>query len=190
MSTGPSKVKKITQFARQSHWLAERPSPEYSRGFQFLMRWVPGAQRLYRSFLFAMQEKDFAGFHTEKGQELRNSWTAIATEYIQKNSPAEYRDFLVPKTVIGCKRRVMDTDYLACLHRDNVELVHDDLIDQITAEGITTKSGREIHADAIVLANGFETQKPLFPMEIRGQSGQNIADHVSEYFPSQPTVVW
>lgn len=74
----------------------------------------------------------------------------------------------------------MDTDYLACLHRQNVELIHDDPIDHITDSGIMTKSGRAIHADAIVLANGFETQKPLFPMEIRGQNGQNIADHVSQ----------
>jgi hypothetical protein len=75
----------------------------------------------------------------------------------------------------------MDTDYLACLHRKNVELIYDDPIDHITESGIMTKSGRKIDADAIVLANGFETQKPFFPMEIRGQNGQNIADHVSQY---------
>ncbi|KAJ5732876.1 hypothetical protein N7533_013323 [Penicillium manginii] len=181
MSAGPSRVKKITQFSRQAHWLSERPNPEYSSGFQFLMRWLPGAQLLYRVSLFLTQEKDFAGFKTERGESLRNNWTSVTTDYIRKNSPAKYRDFLVPKTVIGCKRRVMDTNYLTCLHRDNVELVHDDPIDHVTERGIVTKSGREIYADAIVLANGFETQKPLFPMEIRGESGQTISDHVSAY---------
>lgn len=146
------------------------------------MRWIPGAQLLYRTFLFAMAEKDFSGFRTEQGEALRNNWTSITANYIREKCPAKYRDFLVPKSIIGCKRRVMDTDYLACLHQENVELVHNDPIDHITERGITTKSGREIYADAIVLANGFETQKPLFPMEIRGQSGQTIADHVSAYF--------
>jgi cation diffusion facilitator CzcD-associated flavoprotein CzcO len=181
MSAGQNQVKKITQFSRQAHWLSYRPNPEYSGAFQFLMRWVPGAQRLYRTYLFLTQEKDFAGFHMKNGQNMRNDWTATTTEYIQKNSPTKYRDFLVPNTIIGCKRRVMDTDYLACLHRKNVELIYDDPIDHITESGIMTKSGRKIDADAIVLANGFETQKPFFPMEIRGQNGQNIADHVSQY---------
>lgn len=72
MSTGPNKVKKITQFSRHAHWLSERPNPEYSSAFQFLMRWVPGAQRIYRTFLFTMAEKDFAGFHMKNGEKLRN----------------------------------------------------------------------------------------------------------------------
>ncbi|KAJ5364406.1 uncharacterized protein N7496_010119 [Penicillium cataractarum] len=169
MSTGPNKVRRITQFSRQAHWLSQRPNPEYSSGFQFLMRW-----------------KDFAGFHMQNGQNLRNDWTAATTEYIQKNCPAKYRDFLVPNTVIGCKRRVMDTDYLACLHRKNVELIYDDPIDHITESGILTKSGRAIDADAIVLANGFETQKPLFPMEIRGQNAQDISDHWLEFADGSP----
>ncbi|CEJ55705.1 hypothetical protein PMG11_01943 [Penicillium brasilianum] len=186
MSTGPNKVKRITQFSRQAHWLSERPNPEYSSTFQFLMRWVPGARRLYRAYLFLMQEKDFAGFHMQNGQSLRNDWIAAATEYIRKNCPAKYRDFIVPDAVIGCKRRVMDTDYLTCLHRNNVELIYDDPIDHITDSGILTKSGRAINCDAIVLANGFETQKPLFPMEIRGQNGQDIADHWLEFADGSP----
>ncbi|KAJ9204616.1 hypothetical protein DTO164E3_1791 [Paecilomyces variotii] len=51
---------------------------------------------------------------------------------------------------------------------------------------ILTKSGRAINADAIVLANGFETQKPLFPMKIRGQNGQDIADHWLEFADGSP----
>ncbi|GKZ25330.1 hypothetical protein AbraIFM66951_000751 [Aspergillus brasiliensis] len=186
MSAGPNKVKKITQFSRQAHWLAERPNPGYSRGFRFLMRWVPGAQRLYRLLLFVQLEKDFAGFRLENGRSLRNEWTAAATEYILKNSPVKYRNFLVPSSVMGCKRKVMDTDYLACLHRENVELVYNDPIDRITESGVATQSGRVIDADAIILANGFETQKPLFPMEIRGQNGQSIADHWAEFAEGSP----
>lgn len=169
----------MVQFTRQAHWLAERPNPEYSTLFRFILRWVPGVLRAYRAYLYAMQEKDFSGFHLESGQALRKSWTEAAEKYIRENAPAEYEDALVPKTAIGCKRRVMDTDYLACLHQDNVELVHDDPIDRIQSTGVVTKTGREVNADAIILANGFETQRPLFPMEIRGQNGTDIAEHVN-----------
>ena len=179
ISDGPGKVQKVTQFCRQTHWLSERPNPYYSDTSKFLFRWVPGLQSIYRAYIYASTEADFAGFHVTNGKITRDGWTKETTDYIKKTAPAKYHDMIIPKTVIGCKRRVMDTDYLECLHRDNVELVHDDQIDHITETGVMTKSGRAVDADAIIMANGFETQTPLFPMVIRGQNGQDIADHVS-----------
>lgn len=179
MSMGDAPVKKITQFSRQAHWLAERPNPEYSSLFKWTMRWVPLAMRLYRASLYWAQERDFVGFDIVTGADTRRQWAKEAADYIRREAPAKYRDFLVPKTEIGCKRRVNDTDYLACLHRDNVELVYDDPIDEIIEAGVRTRSGRVVPADAIVLAQGFETQKPLAPMNIFGRGNESITDHVS-----------
>ncbi|KAJ4177691.1 hypothetical protein NW755_013691 [Fusarium falciforme] len=92
-------------------------------------------------------------------------------------APAKYHEFLVPKTEVGCKRRVNDTDYLVCLHRDNVDLVYDDPIEAIETTGVRTKSGRLVNADAIILAHGFETQTPLFPMKIFGKDGLTVNEH-------------
>lgn len=178
MSAGPGAVKKITQFSRQAHWLAERPNPEYSALFKWVMRWVPLAIHIYRAKLYWEKEREFEGFHIESGAEIRRGWSDSAAAYIRKNAPAKYREFLVPKTEIGCKRRVNDTDYLACLHRDNVELVYNDPVVEVTSSGVRTNSGRVIEADAIVLANGFETQKPFSPMEIVGEHGISITKHV------------
>ncbi|KAJ5700209.1 hypothetical protein N7536_003222 [Penicillium majusculum] len=69
---------------------------------------------------------------------LRKDWTKDTATYIEDNTAAKYQDFLVPKTAIGFKRRVITTDYLTCLHRDNVKLVHDDSIDHITNEAVMT----------------------------------------------------
>lgn len=179
MSAGDQAVKKITQFARQSHWLAERPNPEYSKVFRWIMRWAPLAMRLYRAWLYWEMERDFTGFDTLRGVKTRQQWAKDATEYIKKMAPDKYTDFLVPKTEVGCKRRVNDTDYLACLHRDNVELVYEDPIDRIVSDGVRTKSGRFIPAEAIIMANGFETQKPMFPMTITGRDSTTVAEHVS-----------
>ncbi|KAF5539378.1 monooxygenase [Fusarium napiforme] len=177
ISSGDGAVKKATQFARQAHWLAERPNPTYSTTFKWVMRWIPFAMRLYRAWLYYLKERDFAGFKVAKGLRIRNQWAKDTTNYIRKTAPAKYLDFLVPKTEVGCKRRVNDTDYLACLHRDNVELVYDDPIQKIEAKGVRTSSRRLVTADAIVLAHGFETQKPLFPMEIFGKNGVSINEH-------------
>jgi cation diffusion facilitator CzcD-associated flavoprotein CzcO len=142
------------------------------------MRYVPLAMRLYRFYLYAMMEKDFLGFYQETGGSIREDLKRTQIEYMKKNAPERYHDALIPRTEIGCKRKVMDTDYLACLHRDNVELVHSDPIEEVTETGVRTRSGREVHADAIILANGFQTQQMLFPMEITGEKGVTLNEHV------------
>lgn len=180
ISQGADAVSKVTQFSRQSHWLAERPNPVYSSLFKLVMRWVPLAMRTYRAALYWEKESEFAGFTTDSGHEMRRAWESSAADYIRANAPPKYRDFLVPKTQIGCKRRVNDTDYLLSLHRENVELVYDDPVDEVLEDGVRTKSGRRVHADAIVLANGFETHKFLTPMEIYGEDGISVNEHVSE----------
>ena len=88
-------------------------------------------------------------------------------------APKKYWDALIPKTEIGCKRKALDTNHSACLHRPNVELILNDAVEEITEDGVRTKSGRNIHADAIVLTIGFETQQMLFPMEIRDKRHQS-----------------
>lgn len=186
MCSGPGAAKMITQFSRQSHWLAERPNPEYSALFKWTMKWIPLAMRMYRAKLYWEKERDFKGFDIETGAEIRSGWSKEAADYIRANAPAKYRDFLVPKTEIGCKRRVNDTNYLATLHKDNVDLIYDDPIEEIIATGVRTKSGKTIAADAIVLAHGFETQKPFGSLEIFGERSTSIQDHVSK----QSTKEW
>jgi cation diffusion facilitator CzcD-associated flavoprotein CzcO len=72
----------------------------------------------------------------------------------------------------------LDTDYLKTLWRDNIELVADDPVERITDSGVVTKSGREVRADAIVLATGFATQQMLCPMEIVGRDGLSLNKYV------------
>lgn len=170
-------TRRLTQFARQAQFLAERPNPVYSSAFKALMRYMPFAMRLYRLKLYSDMEKDFAGFDIETGRSIREGLAAENAAYVKRMAPERYRDALIPKHEIGCKRKVMDTGYLECLHRDNVELIADDGVQQITENGVRTKSGREIRADAIVLATGFQVFKMLFPMEIYGQYGISLNEH-------------
>lgn len=170
-------TKSLTQFARQPHYLAERPNPVYPAWFKWVMRYVPGAMRAYRFKLYADMEKDFAGFDIETGAKIRQGLKEENERYVKRMAPERYRDALIPKHEIGCKRKVMDTDYLASLHRQNVELVHDDPVDHITSSGVVTKSGREVRADAIVLATGFEVFRMLFPLEIIGENGVSLNEH-------------
>ena len=135
--------------------------------------------RLYRLTLNYNAEMDFYSFDIANGAEIRTSYANAAIEYMRRTAPEKYHDFLVPKTEVGCVRRVMDTEYLSCLNRSNVELVYEDSIDSFVEDGVRTTSGRLVRADAAILANGFEVQKPLVSLNIFGENGISVPEHVS-----------
>ncbi|KKK26812.1 hypothetical protein ARAM_002373 [Aspergillus rambellii] len=176
LSDGEGKANKVVQFIRQPHWIEERPNPTYPAAFKWVLRHVPLAMRFLRLCIFAVAESYFPTMNRIAGKKLREKKMREQTEYIKRIAPERYHDVLVPKAELGCKRRVMDTDYLACLHRENMELVYADPIEAITSTGVKTKSGREIHADAVILATGFKAQD-LCPVEIRGERGMSLNEH-------------
>lgn len=147
------------------------------------MRYIPLAMRMYRFWLYADMEKDFFGFNLLKGVNIRRDLTNERLDYMKRAAPAKYHAALTPSTEIGCKRKVNDTDYFSCLHNENMELIWDDPVVAVTETGVRTKSGREVRADAIILANGFQTQKVLYPLdtEIRGEGGVSLDEHVSSF---------
>lgn len=179
MASKPNPVRKITQFARQAQYLSERENPVYSSAFKATMKYVPLAMRLYRFKYYFDMERDYAGFNIESGRPIRQSLAKENEAYVKKTAPQKYWDALIPKTEIGCKRKVLDTEYLSSLWKENVELISDDPVERITENGVVTRSGREIGADAIVLAIGFATQQMLCPMEILGRDGISLNDFVS-----------
>jgi cation diffusion facilitator CzcD-associated flavoprotein CzcO len=143
------------------------------------MRYVPLAMRLYRFKHYFDMERDYAGFNIETGRPIRQSLAQENEEYVKRMAPQKYWDALIPKTEIGCKRKVLDTEYLKSLWKENVELVSDDPVEKIVEDGVVTRSGREVRADAVVLAIGFATQQMLCPMEIIGRKGVGLNDYVS-----------
>lgn len=147
------------------------------------MKWIPLAMRAYRAVQNYYAEMDFYSFPTEGGAGIRQMYADTQGAYIRNASPAQYHDFLIPKTEVGCKRRVMDSDYLQSLHRDNVELVYQDPICEIVEHGVRTASDRFVPADAIILANGFQVQKPLLSLNLFGEGGVSVAEHVCRRDP-------
>ncbi|OAL23963.1 hypothetical protein AYO20_10813 [Fonsecaea nubica] len=134
--------------------------------------------RFCRSWLYCTLERDFYGFKINAGKRIRDSLKRTQITYIKRTAPVKYYDVLIPKTEIDCKRKVMDTDYLARLHQDSVELVATDPIQTITETGVKTQSGREIHWDAIMLANGLKTGQILHRLEVYGQGGISLNGYV------------
>ncbi|EZF32545.1 hypothetical protein H101_03860 [Trichophyton interdigitale H6] len=186
MTDGDSKVRKLTQFIRQPHWVIERPNNKYSPLFKWTMRYIPLTMWAYRVWHFSWLEYAFREFYLEYGRPLREDQTITHLEYLRRTAPAKYHDVLTPKIEFGCKRKVMDTGYFDCLHRENMELIATDPIEEIKETGVITKSGRTINADAIVLATGFQTQQVLYPLEIRGKKGVSLTEHWQDFADNTP----
>lgn len=116
-------------------------------------------------------EKDFFGLDLATRSKFRKGPKKTQIEYLKRTALEKYHEVLIPKVELGCKRKVMDTDYFACLHRKNMELVYSDPIEETTE--------KEVHTDAIILANGFQTQQVLYPLEVKVQGGITLNEHVS-----------
>ncbi|KAL3469975.1 hypothetical protein BJX99DRAFT_240350 [Aspergillus californicus] len=184
LSDGDGKAKNVVQFIRQPHWLEARPNPRYSAVAKWIFRNVPFAMRLFRALIFFVLESYFTTFRRVGGKKHRERRMRTQIAYLKRTAPEKYHDVLIPKAVLGCKRRVMDTGYFACLHRENMELIHADPIESITTTGVKTHSGREIHADAVIFATGFKASQPLFPIVIRGENGITMTDYWQNTAPS------
>lgn len=80
---------------------------------------------------------------------------------------------LCPKTVLGCKRLCVDTDYYQTFNRDNVTLVDVSAapIEKITAQGLRT-SEKDYSFDTLILATGFDAMTgALLAIDIQGRDG-------------------
>jgi cation diffusion facilitator CzcD-associated flavoprotein CzcO len=144
-----------------------------------VLRNIPGIARAYRWLLATVIDILFLHFDVEQGTAIRRIMEGVpqtlsnrtlsdlknAIAYMKRTTPEKYHDTILPKYRLGQKRRVFDTEYLQCLHRENV-LLTNDLVTRVTPTSVVTTSGKEYEADVIILANGFHMQSFIFPMKI------------------------
>ncbi len=105
--------------------------------------------------------------------------------------PEKYHEILTPNYGVGCKRRVVDTFWLESFNDERIELTTQPLT-QIRPHSVVLGPGRmypesdkqiplssderEIPADVIVLANGFDVSEWLHPMRVVGRGGKALHD--------------
>ncbi|ORY77358.1 4-hydroxyacetophenone monooxygenase [Protomyces lactucae-debilis] len=172
-------AKQVRQFVRSMHFLMPDPNFKYSSFARMLFRYVPFLMKIYRLLIASVLDASFAMFYVKGiGKHLRRIHQKQTLKYIRDRCPQKYHDIVVPDFQIGCKRRVMDTGYLDCLHRDNMDVTRDGLV-QIKENSVVTKSGQEYPADVIILANGFKVGQ--FVVDIRGINGESLQEHWKKY---------
>ena len=86
---------------------------------------------------------------------------------------AQLREQLRPDYRAACKRLVFSPDYYQAIQRPNVALVSED-IERIEPEGVRTRDGILHELDVLVLATGFQADRFMRPMQIRGRGGVSL----------------
>lgn len=183
--------KSVTQVMRSPPWIQPDPlSPRELRVWEmfapFLMKKIPGLAYIARAILFFKLEFDFVTvFRNSKlGKRQRDLKEQEYLAYMRETAPKKYHDILTPDYSLGCKRRVIRGDWYKSLHRPNYELTTMRLTG-VNSRSVTLGPGknypkdspatdevREVPADAIILANGFETNNWLHPLRVVGRGGK------------------
>ncbi len=181
-------VERLSIFQRSPQWAV--PNPDYLRaideGEKWLLRHVPYYAAFYRLRLFYVYgdgvheslQVDPAWPHPERALNAANDRVREQlTAYIEHELGAR-RD-LLPKALPGyppfAKRMLLDNHWFRTLTRDNVELVTG-AIERVVPGAVVTGDGSRRELDVLVLATGFQANRFLWPMLLRGSSGELLSE--------------
>ena len=178
----------VTVFQRSPQWAA--PNEVYfapiDAAASLLMEHVPFYRRWYRTRLswntgdrvHAALQKDPEWEHGDRSvNAVNDGHRRVFTRYLEHELAG--RDDLVAKALPDYppfgKRMLLDNGWYAAIRRDDVDLVTAPVA-AITPTGVRAADGTDVAADVVVLCTGFEAQKLLWPLSIRGRDGRTIAD--------------
>jgi len=83
-------------------------------------------------------------------------------------------DRLIPAWSLGCRRLTPGVGFLEALKHPKTHVYHEALA-EVTPTGVTTSEGKNIDADVIICASGFDTSfRPTYP--VLGRNGQDLRD--------------
>ena len=151
-----------------------RHLPFYERWFRFLT-FYPGAGLSIENSRIDPAYDDGSGLAVSPGNEVTRQ---LFTSWIesQVGDDPELLAKVMPDYPATGKRTLQDNgSWLACLKRDNVDLVRTPIA-RIVADGVVTTDGTHYPADVICYATGFRHNDYLWPMTITGRDGRTLRD--------------
>src|SRR5699024_3002246 len=121
--------KSVTQVMRSPPWVQPGPLPPrelelFEKYAPSLLSNVPGLAYVARALIFLKLELDFLGLfqHTNYSQRQRIAKEQEFLAHMRATAPKEYHDILTPNYSLGCKRRIISTEWYKSLQAPNYEL--------------------------------------------------------------------
>lgn len=168
-------VAHLTVFQRTPPWIVPRPDRPYGPRERWLLRHLPGLQRLYRAGIYWSLEARGLGF--VRAPAILRLIEPLVRASLRKSVPdPDLRRRLTPGYRLGCKRILLSDNYYPALQRSNVALCTTP-ITEILPRAVRTADGPDHHdhpVDAIVLATGFATAQYLAAVRVIGRGGREL----------------
>lgn len=194
----PYNAKSVTQLMRTPPWVCPSMVPPggdewWEKNSAKLMR-IPGLLQTLRFSIFAGAEVQFLQLfpNTQYAEKHRKILEDKVLKRMKRIVPEKYHEILTPNYGIGCKRRIFDKRWLQGLNNPKIELTTQPL-SRVTENGVVIGPGmsyppdskqdlpeREIPADVIVLANGFDVARWLHPLKVAGRGGKDLIETMEE----------
>ncbi|HVZ69616.1 MAG TPA: NAD(P)/FAD-dependent oxidoreductase [Rhizomicrobium sp.] len=183
-------VSSMKVFQRTPPWMG--PTPDYhekvGEGKKWLLEHVPFYGKWYRFWLFWMLTdgvyefvKSDPAYNGPPGAVSANN--AMLREMLceaikmQAGNAPDLLDKIIPAYPYGGKRPLRDNGvWVQALKRPNVELVTDP-IEEINANGVKTKSGKQYDADVLIYGTGFHASDFLRTFKVYGRGGEELHQH-------------
>jgi len=165
---------RLSVFQRTGNWFLPRRNRVYSRLVRSAIRYVPGLQRLRRTFLFEYCESLTLAIRHPRT--IGRVAALRSAAFMRRQLPdPELRRRAWPDYTFGCKRILFSSHYLPTLGRPNVDLVTEPIA-EVTPAGLRTADGREHPVDCIIWGTGFKATEFVAPMVVRGGAGETLED--------------
>ncbi|KAF9475842.1 FAD/NAD(P)-binding domain-containing protein [Pholiota conissans] len=167
----------VVNFCRTPQWFIPREDFTYSTWVKWIFEHLPFIMRWYRNWIMARSDMSYLIFR-KNNKALINITKKILTAYIKSKAPKDQLDKLIPNYAPGCKRIIVDPDYLESLNKPNVILTWD-RIESIVENGIKLKTGEVVPLDVIIFGTGYSVE--VTQLKVRGSHGGTM----QEYFASK-----
>ncbi|KAI9701314.1 MAG: hypothetical protein M1820_006536 [Bogoriella megaspora] len=181
-----TQVKSVTQVIRDPPWVVpriEEPGGKeaYARQAPRIFKWCPLLGPFLRACIFCYVELNWFTVLQSKNQKRRSEQEAFALNHMRNLVPGEYHRAMTPTYSYGCKRSVLDQDWLRSMNSPKFQLCTRPLKCVRAREVVLHGSDDypadlRIPADVIVLGNGFQATKWLHPLRVIGRGGKLLQD--------------
>lgn len=182
-------AQQVTIFQRSPQWAMPNPLrpqpvsdaarllmhevPWYLQWFRLRMLWTYG-DRMFPVMLidpeWPHQDRSISKVHDRHREFLTKHILSELGDRAEELAPV-----CVPDYPPYGKRPLLDHGWFRTVRRDDVEIVNDG-IREITENAVVTQSGREIEADVLLVATGFQPLNLVSPMEVHGRSGRTLRE--------------
>jgi cation diffusion facilitator CzcD-associated flavoprotein CzcO len=200
LPNAPFNAKSVTQLMRSPPWVVNAVSAPggdkwWEQNGPKLLRNIPGLKELLRFFIFFAAEGEFKKLfpNTPYAEKHRKIYEEKVLKHLHKTVPEKYHKIMTPDYGVGCKRRIFDKRWLQSLNSEKIDLTTQPL-NCVTENGVVIGPGatyppnasekdypeKEIPADIIVLANGFDTTRWLHPLKVVGREGKDLVQVMEE----------